>query len=83
MCLLFSLSLFFLWEVELEISFSTYFFKHAVGLTPFKLKKIQKMKRHDLGKNLDVFQLNSTFFIQILMIILNIIGHAVFPLLFE
>ena len=65
----------FLWEVELEISFSTYFIRHCwlVDLTPFHLnKKIQKINRHLFGKNFEIFLQNSTFFRQILMIILKI-----------
>ena len=49
------------------VTFSTYFIMH-VGLTRFHLKK----KRHLLGKNLDIFPQNSTFFIQILKIMLKI-----------
>ena len=62
----------FLWEVELEISFSTYFIRYTCWFNSSSFKyEIQKMNRHLLGKNFDVFTQNSTFFLQILMIILK------------
>ena len=43
------------------------------GLTPLYLNKnTQKMNRHILGKNLNVFPQKSNIFLQILMIILEI-----------
>ena len=72
-----SLSLSFFSEVELEISFSAYFIRYTCWFNSFSIKqKIQKLNRyrHLLGKNLDVFQQNSTFFRQIVMIILKIDG---------
>ena len=59
------------------------------GLTPLQFnKKIQKMNRQLLVKNLDSFPQNSSIFLQILMIHdlkkhVSLENHAVFQLLLE
>ena len=70
----FSLPSFFLWEIELEISFSTYFIKHTCWFNSFHLNKKYRTwtKNFWVKTYLDVFLQNSTFFMQILMIILKV-----------
>ena len=70
----FSLPSFFLWEIESEISFSTYFIKHTCWLNSFHLNKKYRTWTNNFWVKtyLDVFLQNSTFFMQIVMIILKI-----------